>query len=78
MPRDGQQLNVTVDGDRVANDSDVVRRWAIAGENIAYRSRIDMQHDLAGGRLVALRPDWQGKMCRSSCCAPTAASCRRW
>lgn len=59
--REGQQLNVVVDGDRVADDSDVVRRWAIAGEGIAYRSRIDIQHDLAGGRLVALCPDWQGE-----------------
>ena len=60
MPGDGQQRNVVVDGDRVADDSDVVRRWAIAGEGIAYRSRIDIQHDLAGGRMVALCPDWQG------------------
>jgi DNA-binding transcriptional LysR family regulator len=51
---------VTVQGDRVADDSEIVRRWALAGLGICYRSRIDVQADLAGGRLRLVCPDWEG------------------
>jgi len=55
-----EQVEVTVQGDRVADDSEIVRRWALAGLGICYRSRIDVQADLASGRLRLVCPDWQG------------------
>jgi DNA-binding transcriptional LysR family regulator len=57
--RDGRELAVTVQGDRLADDGEVVRRWALAGHGIAYKSALDVADDLAEGRLVALCTDWQ-------------------
>ena len=50
-------LSVRVGGDRVADDADVVRRWAVAGLGIAYKSRIDVNEDIRAGRLQALLPE---------------------
>jgi DNA-binding transcriptional LysR family regulator len=55
-----EQVEVTVQGDRVADDSEIVRRWALAGLGICYRSRIDVHADLASGRLRLVCPDWAG------------------
>lgn len=49
--KEGAAIVVPVTGDRSADDSDVVRRWALAGHGIAYRSRIDVAADIASGRL---------------------------
>lgn len=54
----GQETIVRVRGGHVANDGDVVRRWAVAGRGVAYKARIDIADDLAHGRLVALCTDW--------------------
>lgn len=43
---------VVVTGDRVSDDADVVRRWAVSGAGIVYKSRIDVMADLKAGRLV--------------------------
>jgi DNA-binding transcriptional LysR family regulator len=58
--RGGEEIEVTVAGDRVADDSEVVRRWALAGLGICYRSRMDVQADLASGRLRLVCPEWEG------------------
>jgi DNA-binding transcriptional LysR family regulator len=55
-----EQVEVTVQGDRVADDSEIVRRWALAGLGICYRSRIDVHADLASGRLRLVCPEWAG------------------
>jgi DNA-binding transcriptional LysR family regulator len=55
-----EEIEVAVQGDRVADDSEIVRRWALAGLGICYRSRIDVHADLAGGRLRLICPDWEG------------------
>jgi DNA-binding transcriptional LysR family regulator len=47
---------VAVTGNRISDDADVVRRWAIAGEGIVYKSRLDLIDDLKAGRLVELFP----------------------
>ncbi|MBH3404716.1 LysR family transcriptional regulator [Pseudomonas glycinae] len=47
---------VQVTGDRVSDDADIVRRWAVAGFGIVYRSKIDVLDDLRSGRLVELFP----------------------
>ncbi|WP_108124374.1 LysR family transcriptional regulator [Saccharospirillum mangrovi] len=49
---------VQVNGDRSSDDADCVRRWAVNGHGIAYKSALDIQADLAAGRLRALLPDW--------------------
>jgi DNA-binding transcriptional LysR family regulator len=59
--RDGRALNVEVRGNRVADDGEAVRRWALAGQGIAYKSRLDVADDLYAGRLVPLCADWLGE-----------------
>lgn len=49
---------VHVSGNRSSDDADCVRRWAIEGHGIAYKSALDIQADLAAGRLRALLTDW--------------------
>ncbi|MBL8458215.1 LysR family transcriptional regulator [Zoogloea sp.] len=53
----GAQREITVSGDRAADDGALVRRWALDGRGIAYKSRLDVQDDLDAGRLVDLFPD---------------------
>ncbi|WP_456239008.1 LysR family transcriptional regulator [Rugamonas rivuli] len=50
-----------VNGNRSADDADVVRRWAVAGLGIAYKSRLDVSDDIRSGRLHILMPDILGE-----------------
>lgn len=59
--RDGQELCVPVHGNRTTNDGEAVRRWALAGFGIAYKSKLDVASDLTAGRLIQLCPEWQGE-----------------
>lgn len=52
----GGDRTVAVTGNRVSDDADVVRRWAIAAEGLVYKSRLDLIDDLKAGRLVELFP----------------------
>jgi DNA-binding transcriptional LysR family regulator len=52
-------VEMTVSGDRNANDGEVVRLWTLDGRGLSYKSRIDIAGDLAAGRLIALLEDWQ-------------------
>jgi DNA-binding transcriptional LysR family regulator len=52
---------VDVRGDRVSDDGDVVRRWAVDGHGVACKSALDIADDLLAGRLVALCPEWRGE-----------------
>ena len=56
-----EQVSVQVSGNRSADDADLVRRWAVAGLGIAYKSRLDLHEDLAAGRLQALLPEVAGE-----------------
>lgn len=56
-----EQVTVQVSGDRCADDAELVRRWAVAGLGIAYKSRLDLWPDLAAGRLQPLLPDIAGE-----------------
>lgn len=47
---------VPVRGDRISDDGEVVRRWALAGHGVTYKSALDVAADLQAGRLVALFP----------------------
>ena len=57
---DGQQT-VQVKGPLVADDGDVVRRWAMAGEGIAYKSWLDVGADVRAGRLDIILPQQRGQ-----------------
>ncbi|MEH6823788.1 MAG: substrate binding domain-containing protein, partial [Motiliproteus sp.] len=50
---------IKVSSNRVSNDTDIVRRWAVAGKGIAYRSQIDISSDLRSGKLVQILPGFQ-------------------
>ncbi|MEH6437044.1 LysR family transcriptional regulator [Massilia sp. DD77] len=53
-PEGGQV--VQVGGALASDDADVVRRWAVAGEGITYKSWLDVHQDVAEGRLEVLLP----------------------
>ncbi len=46
-----------VRGNRVSDDGDVARRWALSGQGIAYKSALDV----AAGRLMRLCPEFTGE-----------------
>lgn len=52
---------VTVSGPLLSDDADVVRRWAVAGEGIAYKSWLDVREDVVAGRLELLFGAKQGE-----------------
>lgn len=56
----GEQ-SVAVRGDRTADDGELVRRWALAGAGVAYKSMLDIHDDLQTGRLVALLTEHPGE-----------------
>lgn len=59
--QDGRRRTVTVSGPLLSDDADVVRRWAVAGQGIAYKSWLDVSADVAAGRLEVLLPDEAGE-----------------
>ncbi|HEY8026291.1 MAG TPA: LysR family transcriptional regulator [Burkholderiaceae bacterium] len=59
--RGEEEIIVRVEGDRSTGDAELVRRWAVAGVGIAYKSRIDVLHDLRAGRLQAMLAEYQGE-----------------
>ncbi|WP_176492418.1 LysR family transcriptional regulator [Pseudomonas aeruginosa] len=89
--RGRRSLTLTVAGDRVCDDADVVRRWALAGKGLVYKSWLDVAEDVRAGRLRLLLPEWQGEatpmnlLCSaarnsSACCAinPTRLVFQWW
>lgn len=59
--RDGSFVTVAVRSRRVADDGELVRRWALAGQGIAYKSALDVWGDITAGRLVHVCPEWIGE-----------------
>ena len=59
--QDGARL-VQVEGRLVSDDAEVVRRWAVAGEGIAYKSWLDVSGDVAQRRLEVLLPGLPGEL----------------
>ncbi|MGL9773045.1 MAG: LysR substrate-binding domain-containing protein [Sodalis sp. (in: enterobacteria)] len=47
---------MVVKGDRTSDDADLVRRWAVAGQGIVYKSRLDLLADIRAGRLREIFP----------------------
>jgi DNA-binding transcriptional LysR family regulator len=52
--RDNKLVEVPIKGNRNANDGEVVRRWAVAGHGVIYKSALDLYEDVAQGRLITL------------------------
>lgn len=52
---------VQVRGPLVSDDADVVRRWALEGEGIVYKSWLDVSANIAAGELEVLLPEYQGE-----------------
>lgn len=48
----------SVSGPLLTDDADVARRWAVAGEGVAYKSWLDVSEDLQAGRLELLLQDY--------------------
>ena len=72
--RGRRSLTLTVAGDRVCDDADVVRRWALAGKGLVYKSWLDVAEDVRAGRLRLLLPEWQGEATPMNLCVPIAPS----
>lgn len=58
---DGEWVEAPVQGRRSANDGEVVKRWALAGLGIAYKSWLDVAQEVTDGRLQHLNPHWVGE-----------------
>ncbi|MBC9249546.1 LysR family transcriptional regulator [Pseudomonas alcaligenes] len=52
---------LTVSGNRVSDDADVVRRWAVAGQGVVYKSWLDVAADVQAGRLQVALGDYLGE-----------------
>ncbi|MNO57122.1 HTH-type transcriptional regulator DmlR [compost metagenome] len=52
---------VQVQGPLVSDDADVVRRLAVAGEGIVYKSWLDVSANLAAGELEIILPEHLGE-----------------
>jgi DNA-binding transcriptional LysR family regulator len=57
----GQWKQVAISGNYIADDGEVVKRWAVAGMGIAYKSQIDVAQELSSGALVRVKPTWLGE-----------------
>lgn len=51
-----REQSLTVTGNRVSDDADVVRRWAVTGAGVVYKSWLDVAGDVQAGRLRVLLP----------------------
>lgn len=52
---------VQVHGPLISDDADVVRRWALEGGGIVYKSWLDVSANIAAGELEVLLPDYPGE-----------------
>ena len=58
---DEGERSLQVTGDRLSDDADVVRRWAVAGVGVVYKSWLDVAGDVHAGRLKVLMPHLLGE-----------------
>jgi DNA-binding transcriptional LysR family regulator len=61
FPNGSERRRFTVNGTLFCDDADVVRRWAIDGRGIAYKSWIDVCTDVHAGRLEVVLPEQPGE-----------------
>lgn len=60
LSQDGVEHHVQVSGSITSDDAEVIRRLAVAGEGIAFKSALDVRDDLQEGRLQVLLPQYRG------------------
>jgi DNA-binding transcriptional LysR family regulator len=58
---DGTWHNVPIAGNYVSDDGEVVKRWALDGVGIAYKSWLDVGQELKSGALIHVNPTWRGE-----------------
>lgn len=56
--RDGTQTKVKMSGNRIANDGEIVRKWAVAGKGVAIKSSLDAYDDIVNKRLIRMLPEY--------------------
>lgn len=56
----GDAHHVAVKSAMMSDDAEVIRRLAVAGEGIAYKSWLDVSEDVIEGRLKIILPQYQG------------------
>lgn len=61
FPANGVRRQVAVKGSLLCDDAEIARRWSLAGKGIAYKSWLDVYHDVTAGRLEVLIPDQPGE-----------------
>jgi DNA-binding transcriptional LysR family regulator len=69
--KNSERIKIKVISKRSANDGDVVRRWAISGKGIAFKSRLDVSDDLRSGKLVRVLSDYQSAQIELNLMSPT-------
>ncbi len=57
---DGNLHHIGVKGSMMSDDAEVIRRLAISGEGIAFKSWLDVSEDVSAGRLKVLLPQYRG------------------
>ncbi|GLU35142.1 LysR family transcriptional regulator [Trinickia caryophylli] len=62
FPADGARRVVAVAGSLFCDDADVIRRWAVDGQGVAYKSWLDVCADVRAGRLEVLLPEQLGEL----------------
>ncbi|MFJ3522528.1 LysR family transcriptional regulator [Pseudomonas sp. NPDC090203] len=62
FPEMANQQSITVNGPVISDDADVIRRCAIAGEGILYKSWLDICQDVRAGHLEVLLPEQPGEL----------------
>lgn len=56
---DSETHRVKVSSNRISNDTDIVRRWAVTGKGVAYRSQLDITSELTNGELIPVLTDYR-------------------
>jgi len=56
--KDLSTISVKVSGDHLSDNGDYLRLLALKGVGIAYKTGLDVQQDIAAGRLISLLPDY--------------------
>ncbi|WP_367103770.1 LysR substrate-binding domain-containing protein [uncultured Psychrobacter sp.] len=59
--RGQQTYQVKMNGNRVSNDGDLVKRWCIEGKGLAVKTCLDFSNDILAGRLIHIMTEYQAK-----------------
>jgi len=58
--RGEETVEIRARGDHRCDDSEIVKRWALDGHGVIFKSWIDVAADVKAGRLCRLLPEWRG------------------